>query len=78
MWSRVALKSPAMMTSLPAAHCAASQSRSLRQLVISPRRGDTACTATIVGPSPESGVATTVGDTLVLPGGPVPPADSTL
>ena len=75
-WSTVALKSPAMIT-FSRAHCAASQSRSLRQLRSSHLMGATACTATMRGPSPSTGSATTLGTVLVLPGGPGKSADVT-
>src|SRR5665213_1060905 len=64
--SRVELKSPAMIVLAPV-HCDASQLRSARQLRISLGRGDSACTAMMVGPFPSTGFAITVGSTLVLP-----------
>ncbi len=66
-----------MITFSPA-HCAASQSRSLRQLRSSHLMGATACTATMRGPSPSTGSATTLGSVFVLPGGPGKSADVTV
>ncbi len=49
------------------AHWVASQARSARQLRICFGMGETACTEMMVGPSPLSGRAMTVGRTRVLP-----------
>ena len=65
MLSTVALKSPAMITS-PPAHWSATHCRSLRQSAMNACRGATACTATIVGPAPSTGMATSEGTDEVL------------
>src|SRR5690606_39100820 len=65
MRSSVALKSPARMKS-PAGHWSAIHARSDRQRSMASSRGATACTATIVGPVPSTGIATALGTELVL------------